>query len=812
MEDVQRRRVSLQTSPASPPRPLLPPPRSLPPSPRPPPLQSPSPPLDLDDSDSDDPPPDVELPYPVYHKLRPGVEFAELLKEATLASQFGPEELADFLDPREHISTPPDDPDLMLSLLNYIDLLPHSQEAYEAVRQNLQHRYPETGVLSHWQVERRARILSGLVTWQHHMCVKSCVGFTGPYANLEDCPRCGASRYRGDSSGGDKKIPQKIFTTFPLGPQLQARWKNPQTAKGMLYRWDTTLDLLESRASGRPPTVLDDILSGEAYLKLAQDGTIRKHDTVLLLSVDGAQLYESKKSDCWIYIWILVDLSPDKRYKIRNILPGGVIPGPDSLQNIDSFMLPGLVHLSALQKEGLPIWDSFSRERATCFPYLFLVLTDSVAMEKLSGSVGHHGRKGCRLLCGFTGRNKLHGAHYYPALLRPDGFEDHPSSSHADVEPDALPIPSTQDYHRDLLYVLNSTSETNYRFRRLHTGIGKASIFTRIPRILPLPTCFGGDLMHQPLINLGELLLDLWCNQPDVRTNADQGDWDWAVLVGHVWVRHGKAVADAGNYLPTSFGRIPRNPQEKISSGYKASELLVYLYGLGPAVLYGVLPEPYYSHFCMLVRAIRLIFQHSLTLEQVDTAHRLLLQWAIDFERHYCQRNPHRLHFVRQCVHSVTHLGRETNRLGPLCLSSQWTMERVIGYFGSLIRQPSKPYQNIAAQAKRVAITNALVAMWPGIKPENGDPMGSMDTGDGYLLLGPKDAKPYRLSRQEQVSFRDLPAIDATDPSHSQQIYRWGRLKIPTGQIARSSFKELERCSNMSRTDRNVKVRRSDLI
>ena len=68
--------------------------------------------------------------------------------------------------------------------------------------------------------------------------------------------------------------------------------------------------------------------------------------------------------------------------------------------------------------------------------------------------------------------------------------------------------------------------------------------------------------------------------------------------------------------------------------------------------------------------------------------HKLLLEWCVEFETLYCQWNPDRLHFVRQCVHSLTHLARETHRLGPLSLSAQWTMERVIGVFGSLLAQP----------------------------------------------------------------------------------------------------------------------------
>jgi hypothetical protein len=140
------------------------------------------------------------------------------------------------------------------------------------------------------------------------MCFNSCVGFTGPYANLEHCPNCGDHRYNQrelEKSDGLRKVLQKVFTTFPVGPQLQAHWKNPQMAQDMLHRWRKTEELLsQCAASGEHPDFLDDILCGEAYLNLAADGTIGKYDTTLMLSIDDAQLYESKQLDVWIYIWI----------------------------------------------------------------------------------------------------------------------------------------------------------------------------------------------------------------------------------------------------------------------------------------------------------------------------------------------------------------------------------------------------------------------------------------------------------------------------------------------------------------------------
>ena len=46
----------------------------------------------------------------------------------------------------------------------------------------------------------------------------------------------------------------------------------------------------------------DDICQGEDILCSFHNGNIGEHDFVLMLSVDGAQLYQSKQSDCWIYI------------------------------------------------------------------------------------------------------------------------------------------------------------------------------------------------------------------------------------------------------------------------------------------------------------------------------------------------------------------------------------------------------------------------------------------------------------------------------------------------------------------------------
>ena len=366
-----------------------------------------------------------------------------MVRAVTLESQFSVNKFEVFQDPQELEASPEDNPYLRCSVQNFINLLGCSQDTYANIRLNVLKLFPHAPMLSYDQVKWRVRRLSGVVTWEHHMCIKGCIGFTGPFAGLEACPTCGKHRYNQlklEATDGIVKVPRKVFTTFPVGPQLQARWRDPKTAEKMLYRWRKTQELWqECSESGGTPTDYNNVLSGEAYLGAVDNGTIGEYDTVLMFSLNGTQLYRHKQSDCVIYIWIILNLAPDECYKVQNNLPGGVIPGPEALGNIEFFLFPGLAHLSAIQKEGLRIWDAYHQRVVLSFIFILSVLADAVAMAVLSGSVGHHGRNGCWLLCGLNGRNKVQGSHYYPALLRPLYCEENRTSSHPDVDITALP-------------------------------------------------------------------------------------------------------------------------------------------------------------------------------------------------------------------------------------------------------------------------------------------------------------------------------------------------------------------------------------
>ncbi|KIJ13970.1 hypothetical protein PAXINDRAFT_80092 [Paxillus involutus ATCC 200175] len=295
--------------------------------------------------------------------------------------------------------------------------------------------------------------------------------------------------------------------------------------------------------------------------------------------------------------------------------------------------------------------------------------------------------------------------------------------------------------------------------------------------------------MHVAAINAPDLLLPLWRGTMRCDPTDDKENWDWVVLIGDVWTAHGKAVADSLPHLPGSFDRPPRNPAEKINTGYKAWEFLLYIFGLCPALLHGILPDKYWSNFCRLVRGIRLMTQHIITKEDLREAHMHLLTWERDFELLYYQRRLDHLHFIRPVTHAITHLATET---------------RTIGNLGQEIRQPSNPYANLSSRAVHRAQVNALKAMIPDLEPEgNSVPRGAQVLGDGFILLRATERTSHPINQSEVAAYQQY--FNGMNIPHS--IFRWARLRLPNGQVARSAWKEILKPIDRLRMARFVKLK-----
>lgn len=637
--------------------------------------------------------------------LRKSVEFIDKLHSATLDNDPIP------FDVRERLKSPMSEPTHIDNMLCYcLDVYlatsgTHGSEAsYDDVCKALKRIAPDiVGTLSHNQLKRKIAELTGVVPVMTDMCRNSCVAFSGPYAELRSCPECSAGRYETITRRKKRvSVPCRQALTIPIGPQIQDQYRSPEGAWNMGHRARTMEPLLAKLRAGGSIDVYEDVYCSSTVLEAAKWGDLTSDDTLLMLSIDGAQLFESKPSDCWIYIWVLLDLAPDLCYKKRYVLPGGFIPGPNKPKNLDSFLFTGLHHLRALQTDGLHIWDSRRGQVFTSRPFFFLGTADGPGLAAIHGQVGHHGAFGCREYCGLKGRHKPGGPHYYPALLKPIGYTL-PGCDHGDVDVYHLPKVSSQRYDANIKLLLQCETDAQFRLTRKESGLCKPSIFLGLDsrHSSGLPACLAIDHMHVIVINLPDLLISLWCGTIDCDRNDCRLLWDWVVLTGDTWKEHGADVAQCRPYFPGSFDCTPRNPAEKISSGYKAWEYLLYVFGLCPALLCDLLPQPYWSNFCKLATGVRLVQQCVVSVTQLVDAHRLLLAFTEEYEALYYQQKVERLHFCRQSIHALSHLPSDTIRLGPGVYSSQWTLERTIGNLREELRQPSKPYANLANQGRR---------------------------------------------------------------------------------------------------------------
>lgn len=197
-------------------------------------------------------------------ELKIAQDFIQGLRNASLDNDgLDAEVLKNLRDPiREQLDLS-DKPGLRASIELFIDTTTASEQVYSNVCKTFARymeavRGPQDGagdsdddddhkLLSHYRVKQKIAKLTGVHSLMRDMCPNTCIAYTGPFSNLETCPKCSQPRYNPASNRHhDQKIAQRQFYTIPLGPQLQALWRSPDSAKAMRHRSVETRAILEN--------------------------------------------------------------------------------------------------------------------------------------------------------------------------------------------------------------------------------------------------------------------------------------------------------------------------------------------------------------------------------------------------------------------------------------------------------------------------------------------------------------------------------------------------------------------------------------
>jgi hypothetical protein len=311
--------------------------------------------------------------------------------------------------------------------------------------------------------------------------------------------------------------------------------------------------------------------------------------------------------------------------RVENLIPLGVIPGPQSPKSLNSFFVPFVEEYLQLA-EGVHTYDARARESFNMHTYPLTAFGDLPAMSKLLCLKGHNGYSPCRF-CLIRGermygmRNKC----YYSPLRAPKrpGVQDDDG-----WDPRALPRRTHENLQEHLWEINEAPTAKAKEKLSTHYGINSMSQIDQIPS-LTFPDSFPHDIMHLLFENVCPMLRDHWTGKGRYQDKepADDG----YRLTPHIWEQIGLETAAAYKTIPSEFvGAMPDIAQFK----YKAEYWSFWMIHLGLVLLRGRFPnDKYYRHYCNLVTIIKLCLQFTITEEELKYMEDLIIDWVEKYEQ-----------------------------------------------------------------------------------------------------------------------------------------------------------------------------------
>ena len=234
-------------------------------------------------------------------------------------------------------------PNVCLSLDLFLAVTNASEEIYNLCHSAILHCYSSTNILLYYLVKKLVSEITGVIAVYDDMCINSCHAFMGPFSQHNSCTICGEAQYNMvQLASTDKKVPCQQFCMILLSPQLQALCQSHTGATNMWYldqKLKDVMKMLENLQMDNGSNIIyNNILCGSEAQDLADRVAITAYDTLVLCSLDGAQLYQNMKSDTWLSIWVIHNFSLDSRYQKQHVFPGTIIPGPNKLKITDSYL------------------------------------------------------------------------------------------------------------------------------------------------------------------------------------------------------------------------------------------------------------------------------------------------------------------------------------------------------------------------------------------------------------------------------------------------------------------------------------------
>lgn len=223
---------------------------------------------------------------------------------------------------------------------------------------------------------------TGFQSQSFDCCVKSCVSFAA-FPDLDACPICQSPRWK-EATPGKTREPYKRHFYFPVRHRLLL-WYTSRVMSQLLTTYRKKATAFRNRRK------FVDVWSGQIYATLRAKGFFKDdRDVAFCCGFDGTKAFKTRKDRyVWPIILTCLSIPPDMRFKRKNILIVGIIPGPRNPRDVDSFFTPLVDEFELLTTEGVKdAWDGNLQESFTLKAHLVLVSTDMQARSSILHLMG----------------------------------------------------------------------------------------------------------------------------------------------------------------------------------------------------------------------------------------------------------------------------------------------------------------------------------------------------------------------------------------------------------------------------------------
>lgn len=365
----------------------------------------------------------------------------------------------------------------------------------------------------------------------------------------------------------------------------------------------------------------------------------------LTLNVDWFQPY---KHSIWsvgvIYVTIM-NLPRQKRYKRKNMVLIGVIPGPKepTTHDMNSLLEPLVTELKEFWKGiSLNVNTVNGRQKQNVRCALLCVACDLPAGRKVCGFLSHSASSGCSK-CGKRFPGTVGSMNY-------SGFNR------------SLWPPRRNESHRDDVKKVQGCKIKTARDQKESQLGCRYSILLDLP-YFDAPKMLAIDPMHNLFLGSAKHMISLWIKRGLI--NSCKFD----IIQRYV----------DNMIVPCDVGRIPRKIEHGFS-GFKADQFKSWTILFSIPALFDILPSEDLECWRHFVLACRILCKHTITTTDLTIADALLIQFCSRVEHLYGEDA------VSPNMHLHGHLKECIQEYGPMQEFWLFSFER---YNGILGKQPT---------------------------------------------------------------------------------------------------------------------------